>query len=268
MCQTSKRSVSRLTSSACGFLPNTLALAVVLSGFGQAVAAAVPESEPSSPTGLSEVEMVAVMEAHYNAAIAGHDALIRGDLETLHRRLAELETQALPPAAPQSWEPYQAQLREAARGAAAVTSVNTAGPVMAAVAEACGSCHAAVQAGKIYFWPAPPEGEDKLETAMRTHQWATERLWEGVTGPFDAAWERGAAALAEAQVFGAEGEAVESGLRAREAALQELGRSAQATIGLHERALVYGRLLSTCAECHRAAGVTIQDAKPVPPWRK
>lgn len=209
--------------------------------------------------------MVAVMEVHYRSAIAGHDALVRGDLETLRRRIAELDAQPLPPAAPESWGPFDAQLREAARGVAAVESLHEAASAMAAVAEACGACHAAVGAGKIYFWPAPPDEDGKVKTAMRTHQWASERLWEGVTGPFDEAWKRGATALANGRVFSGE---VEEGLRARDADLRDLGRLAEVMTGLHERALVYGRLLATCADCHREAGVTIKHDKSIPPWQR
>lgn len=215
---------------------------------------------------LTEVEMVAVMEGHYHAAISGHDALIRGDIETLRSRLAKIEGQSLPTAAPKSWRPYHAELRKAAQSAAMVTDLEGAASVMVAVTEACGTCHAALGVEKIYFWPAPPDAEDTIKTTMNTHQWATERLWEGVTGPWDNAWDRGTAALAKTQIFEA-GDAVTNSLRAREAALRELGQQAQETSGLHERALIYGRLLNTCAGCHQEAGISIQFAPP-PPWEQ
>jgi hypothetical protein len=61
---------------------------------------------------------------------------------------------------------------------------------------------------------------------------------------------------------------VEEGLRARDADLRDLGRLAEVMTGLHERALVYGRLLATCADCHREAGVTIKHDKSIPPWQR
>jgi cytochrome c553 len=215
---------------------------------------------------LTEVEMVAVMEQHYHSAISAHDALIRDDLEGLRQQLAKLVEQSLPPAAPQSWQTYDAELREAARTAAEANDLGSAASTMAAVAEACGICHAALGVEKIYFWPAPPEGDETIKATMQTHQWATERLWEGVTGPWDNAWERGSAALAESRVF-REGEAVTDSLRAREIALRGLGQMAKTINGLQERASLYGQLLTSCTGCHQEAGVTIKQAPP-PPWQQ
>ena len=238
----------------------TLALMIAPLGFSGLTQAANTKE-------LTPIEMVTLMESHYNAAILSHDALIRGNLTTLRNQLAKIETQVLPDAAPQSWGPHHTRLREAARRAASVSSLDTAAPVMGAIAEACGTCHATVGVGKIYFWPAPPDKDGKLKTTMRTHQWATERLWEGVTGPFGEAWNRGAVALAKAQVF-KEGDTIKSSLLAREAALRDIGQAATQTTGLHEQAIIYGRLLTTCAECHQEAGVSIKDTKSIPPWRK
>jgi len=226
--------------------------------------ASAPEgqTEDAVPDELTEVEMVALMEAHYNAAITAHDALIRGDLEMLRTRLAEIESRPLPSAAPDDWRPFDASLQEASRNAADATSLETAAPHMAAVAEACGECHAHVARGPVYRRPLPPEGESEVETAMLGHQWATERLWEGVTGPWGEAWQRGADALAESRVFEPEdqGSGVSESLLEQEEALRELGRTARETTGLRERARVYGRLLATCGDCHREAGVTLEAA--------
>ncbi|MDH3974605.1 MAG: hypothetical protein OEV42_10045 [Deltaproteobacteria bacterium] len=229
---------------------------------------AIAQPKPDTQKMPTEVEMIAVMEKHYDSAILSHDALIQGNLEALRRRLSQIETQTLPPAAPESWRPHHARLRKAARSAAGISSLEKAGPVMGAVAEACGACHAALGVGTFYYWPSPPDEKGGVEREMRTHQWATERLWEGVTGPFQEAWYRGAAALAEARVFGNEGSGVKNSLLNREAELRDLGRTAKATKGLHERAVIYGRLLTTCAGCHQEAGVSIKSAKPIPPWQE
>ena len=103
---------------------------------------------------------------------------------------------------------------------------------------------------------------------MRNHQWATERLWEGVTGPFQAAWYRGAAALAATRVFSNKGKGVKPSLLKREAKLRQVGEIAKVTKGLHERALIYGHLLTICANCHQDAEVSIKKTKPTPPWQK
>jgi len=240
------------------FLSFTLALMIAPLGY----------SEPTNTKELTPVEMGTLMESHYNAAISSHDALIRGNLKILRSQLVKIETQMLPDAAPQNWTPHHTRLRKAASGATTASSLDAAATVMSSVAEACGACHAAVGVGKIYFWPAPPDKDDKLKTAMRTHQWATERLWEGVTGPFGEAWDRGAAALSETRVFEDKGDTIKSSLLAREAALRDIGKTAKQTTGLHKRAIIYGRLLTTCAECHHEAGISIKPTKSLPPWRQ
>lgn len=205
----------------------------------------------------TEVEMVASMEAHYNAVIVAHDALRQGDLETFRSQLALVPEQKLPPASPPEWSPFHAQLQAAASGGASAADLDAAANAFASVVLACGTCHAALGVGPIYPAPAPDDGASVLETAMLDHKWVTERLWEGVTGPWDNAWERGADALAVIQVFGDRGSAValSDDLQRRERELREIGEQAKTTTALDERAALYGRLLSTCGECHRAIGV-------------
>ena len=265
MCKISKQSTKKfigtLLSSRHIILSFSFALLIVFFGNTGTVGAA----DETRPT---EAEMSAVMERHYEVAILSHDALIQGDLEKMRSRLARLAKQELPAGAAKTWKSRHARLHEAASSASKISSLESAGSVMGDVAEACGACHAALGVGNIYYWPAPPDEDDKLKTAMRTHQWATERLWEGVTGPFEEAWPRGAEALAEISLFDAVGDTVTSDLRAREAVLRDMGRRAKAATGLEERADIYGRLLSTCAGCHQEAGVSIIPAKSIPPWQE
>lgn len=228
-----------------------------------------PTAGAKDPVLPTETEMVSAMERHYEAAILGHDALIQGDIEMLRTQLAKLAKLELPDNAPPSWQPYHARLRESVSGdASRITSMESAGTVMGDVAESCGSCHAALNVNNIYFRPAAPAGDSGLQTTMRTHQWASERLWEGVTGPFAEAWTRGAEALTDTRIFTDKGDASKASLHTRENALREMGRTAKAATGLHERAVIYGRLLTACAGCHQAAGVSIAPAKSLTPWQK
>lgn len=96
---------------------------------------------------------------------------------------------------------------------------------------------------------------------MLDHKWATERMWEGVTGPWDNAWERGADSLAMLQIFGeAMPEMVLTDeLRRRERELREIGEEAKTATTLDERAALYGRLVATCGECHQLVGLTFED---------
>lgn len=221
---------------------------------------ASPQGAPP-PTEFTEVQRVALMESHYVSAIAAHDALIRGDLPTLRTKLGEIASRELPAAAPPSWRPLDARLREAARSAAGAATLETAGTAMGAVVEACGTCHSGLDAGPVYRRPLPPEGATPVQDAMLAHQWATERLWEGVTGPREEAWHRGAATLAAGRVFAGRTD-VSPDLLAHETALQSRAQAAMAIAGLHERSVAYGQLLATCSACHRDLPALTRSAAP------
>jgi len=94
---------------------------------------------------------------------------------------------------------------------------------------------------------------------MQRHQWAMDRLWEGLIGPSDAAWNRGTAMLSEEPLHAAD---VSAGVTADEAdalesiarEIHELGAAGARLTGLNDRSQVYGRILGLCADCHTRVG--------------
>jgi cytochrome c553 len=200
------------------------------------------------------------MERHYSTVILAHDALLKGDLEAFRSQLARVPEQGLPDGAPPAWTPLHDRLLSAARDAASASDLEQAASGLASVALACGTCHQALETSPLYPAPAPDDGANALQAAMMDHKWAAERLWEGVTGPWDNAWERGAEALASGDVFGDLGPEVilSDALRQRGQALRDLGEAAERADTLDARARVYGRLLATCGDCHRAIGAPFE----------
>lgn len=244
------------------------ALLIAVCGCGEdhpSPAQEAAKQELTAPAGdlPTEVEMVASMEAHYTAVILAHDALLQGNLEKFRSQLSLVPEQELPPSAPEAWLPLHERLQIAAGEGANASDLTMAATTLASVVLACGTCHAAIDSGPVYPAPAPDDGADAVKTAMRDHQWVTERLWEGVTGPWDNAWERGADALSVVKVFGDEELAVtlSDDLRRRELELREIGEEAKATSALDARAALYGRLLSTCGACHQAVGVKFEPKR-------
>ncbi len=233
---------------------------------GSAPPPPAPVAESATPPppaleGPTEVQLVAWMEAHYSATILAHDALQQGDLAAFSDQLAAASTLEPPPAMPEAWAPLLARFKSVAGEAGDVASLDDAAAALADVVVTCGQCHVALATGPVYPAPAPDDAINELQAAMFDHKWATERLWEGVTGPWDVAWERGAAALVETRVFGDALGELEGDLLRREQALQALGREAQLATGHGEKAAIYGRLLASCGDCHRAAGIEF-DAGP------
>jgi len=230
---------------------------------GEAPVLATAPQQSSTPERdrPTEVEMVAWMEGHYSVVILANDALLQGDLDGFRSQLALVGGQELPASSPKSWLPLHEALQAAASEGAEAENGNAAAEVLASVVLACGTCHAALGSGPIYPAPAPEDGANPLQAAMLDHKWATERLWEGVTGPWENAWKRGADGLAVTEIFGDQGEAVlvSEFVLEREQQLRSIGEEAKATTALEARAALYGRLLLTCGECHQAISETFEN---------
>lgn len=224
--------------------PSGLALTVLLIAVAGCSA---PEPPPPSEPTFTEMNKVALMEQHYVAAITAHDMLIRNDLPSFRKHLAELATQSLPDHAPATWAAGHEKMQTAAARAADAKTLAASGAVMGSIVEACGSCHEALGQGPVYREPAPPTSDDPLKERMLAHQWATERLWEGVTDPWDDAWRRGAQAVAKSAVFPPDAPPAQL---EQEKALRAAGDDAMLATTLSARAQSYGRVLATCAGCH------------------
>lgn len=238
------------------------ALLVTLVGCDEENDASTRRAEEPSAERPSEVEMVASMEGHYNVVIRAHDALLQGDMERFAAQFALLEQQRMPANSPESWAPHYQRLQVAGRAAKEASDLSAAASTLASVVLACGSCHEALDSGPVYPAPAPTDSDSPTRDAMLDHKWASERLWEGVTGPWDNAWERGTGAMAEVQVFGpeaAEAELSEDLLR-RQQELRALGEEGKTTTSPSERAALYGRILATCGGCHQAIGLSFEES--------
>jgi hypothetical protein len=112
-----------------------------------------------------------------------------------------------------------------------------------------------------------PEGKESSVAAdMQRHLWAADRMWEGLVGPSDTAWQAGVVALADAQLA-PEAMADDRTLPKEVFALAEQAHEIGAKGGDEKdpakRAELYGRYLGTCAACHAEIGV---EPPPSPPY--
>jgi cytochrome c553 len=157
---------------------------------------------------------------------------------------------------PLIYEGFVLSLREHARDILDAKDVKSASIAMAAVANDCGRCHRATGTKPDFgFYREPPSWSD-LASHMQRHEWAIDRLWEGLMGPSNGSWARGVRMLAEAPLHGTENTWGESQAEGDELAerVHELGIQAVSALTPDARADVYGEMIATCAACHARTG--------------
>lgn len=167
-----------------------------------------------------------------------------------HETLADL---------PKSYEPFVTFMRSSARQVEEAEDLETAANAVSLMAQNCGNCHRAMHLDVEFGFDALPAQWSDSETHMQRHQWAMDRLWEGLIGPSDAAWVRGTRMLSEEPLHAAE---VSDSVTVTEAdtlesiarEVHELGKAGAGLTNLSDRSQVYGRILGLCADCHTRVG--------------
>ncbi|MEO0592970.1 MAG: hypothetical protein AAFZ38_05265 [Myxococcota bacterium] len=172
------------------------------------------------------------------------DAIIEGDLELATSHARPIIDDVFENA-PEGWRPYLDEFQGAGAEIADATSLNDAAYQLARMGMACGGCHRAVG-----VTISLPQGKPELEpNPMRRHQWAVDKMWDGLVVPSDDAWVEGATAVASAPLIP---EQFSDGAIARwEDTVHRLGGEAASQRG-ETRASSFGELLTTCSECHRS----------------
>ena len=203
---------------------------------------------PAPPDNASIAD---VMGDHFMITTWARDAVIAGSLDALREPLTALADYRYDDVPPGGWVTWIAQLQQAARLTSTAESLDVAAMGVATMGRTCGECHRESGGG-----PAIPPAtdplerfeSDRLDERMGRHMWASELLWEGLTGPSDAVWTAGAKTLVDApdELDEALPEHFDEQLRA----VKELGVAAGGSSNLADRANVYGLLISTCAQCH------------------
>jgi cytochrome c553 len=199
------------------------------------------------------------MQTHYQRVGEVQSALIHGNLSPAQdaaRWLAEHDEEA---GLPEAGTPWLTAMRAEARGVAAATAIEPASSAAGRMAKVCGDCHRAVSRGpRIVVPERPSEGPSAMGSHAVQHQWAADRLWDGLIGPSDSSWNVGARDLAQQPIYQADvGMRTGHFLQAEEMAQRvvELGRRAGTTQDGYERAAIYGEFLASCASCHRMVGL-------------
>lgn len=216
-------------------------------------AALVGVSAACAPNVSSDVEPR--MLSHYQSAGQLYAGAAAGDLPTVQAAawaLAEAESGA---GMPSSAMRYVEQLRGFARLASTAPDVSAAATAVARLGGTCGSCHRTMKRGPEYkIVTGPSEGATPVATRMIRHRWAADRLWDGLVAPSDESWRAGADVLQDAPLFT---DALTRDVEHYDAVtrlaweVHDVGVRGQGTRDQTARADLYGKLLGTCASCHR-----------------
>ena len=221
---------------------------------------AKPDAKPAEPApepAPGKAELQAAMTEHFAHATALEQAVIDGDLDAITTHAKWLVDELPKDTFPSAWQPTLANMQAAAGeavSAAAAEDLGAAATATGKVVGACGSCHASTGGGpKFEGDPGQaPVGDDSKNRMLR-HQWAADRMREGMIGPSEARWIAGAGAVSVAPPEPCPIENAEvladDVLKLRER-IYEIGAEAAKTPDPAARARVYGDYLSTCAGCH------------------
>jgi len=209
-------------------------------------ASAAPTTAPPRPP-LAEA-----MQGHARDTEAIRAAVIHGPLSAVSKHALALENLAGNAKTPPSWNEWAERVKSIAERIHSSPDVAAAAVATTDIGLTCGACHTSHHGGPHLEIGEPPQAGPALTEQMRRHSWASERLWEGIYAPSEAAWKAGASAL-----IGAEfppDVLKKGGVNARSAAndFKSIAGKAKDQKTPEARASLYASLLQTCATCHIA----------------
>lgn len=200
------------------------------------------------------------MHEHLERITTIKSMIVMGNLDGVREPAAWLADHETVPGLPANFEPYVGLMREYAREVNNAPDLKTAAIAVSQMAKTCSNCHLVNGVDIEFGYDQAPEEWADTVSHMQRHLWAADRLWEGLIGPSDAAWNRGTNMLVDVPLHpedvGGEGlsdadREVLDYLERRIHVLAAQGANARTP---SDRAAFYGEMLTECAECHTRLG--------------
>ncbi|MDH3456178.1 MAG: hypothetical protein OER90_04995 [Gemmatimonadota bacterium] len=193
------------------------------------------------------------MQEHFEKASEVHAAILQGDLDAARGPAGWIMEHEPIDESPPSWDPYVETLRGAADQVRQAADLRTAAMAASVMVRTCGNCHEALSDGVTFSASPLPPSDLSVVSHMQRHNWAAERMWEGLAIPSQEAWAQGIQSLAEVPLR-PETLSTDSTSAVQVATLVEqvhdLGEEGAQAVSWRTRTSVYGRLIATCASCH------------------
>ena len=192
------------------------------------------------------------MHDHFDAVMKIQGAVIAGSLEKTRAPARWLAEHEAPARMPDSWNAPVEAMRQAARDALDADDLASVASATSRLGIACGSCHAANDVSIEFEYVKPPPDKETAQPHMQRHEWAADRMWEGLIGPSNFTWRQGASMLFESPMkphaLGADaGDEVVLSMARR---IHQLAGNATTVSEPAEKAEIYAEFLANCAACH------------------
>lgn len=217
-----------------------------------------------------------VMAKHAALSIVARNALIKGELPVAQQAMRKLAFFMDHVPVPDQGEEFARITRELTDQVREADDLDEACMAFARLSHSCGQCHHALDRGPPIKLEPAPAGED-LTMHMQRHHWAVERMWEALLSDSPSAFQVAAEMLAESPLHGPQdpdhesppgvtrlayevhdlafGAAVE-GQAGEDEYVRRAGELAEEEPTTRSQAETFGRLLSTCNQCHTLVGAS------------
>ena len=210
-----------------------------------------------TPAAAEDTDITEHMHYHHDAMIDIQQAIIAGSLDRTREPTRWLLEHEQPAGLPAAGDAFVVAMREAAEGVLNAETLEAAAEATSQMGLACGNCHLANEIVVEFDEAKQPSDQIKDKPHMQRHQWAADRMWEGLIGPSEFAWNRGANLLFESPIkpdvlasHGGGDEVV--GMSRR---IHQLAGNASVVTDPSERAEIYAEFIANCGSCHTELGM-------------
>jgi cytochrome c556 len=196
------------------------------------------------------------MHDHYDAVVKVQSAIIAGSLEGTREPARWLAEHEAPAGMPGQWAEHVDAMRAAARDSLEAQDLATAATAASRMGIACGGCHVANNVTVEFDAVKRPSDKDRTRPHMERHQWAADRMWEGLIGPSSASWRQGANLLFESPMHPEElgAEAGDELVLSMARRIHQLAGNATTVSEPVDKAEIYAEFLANCGACHTSLG--------------
>jgi cytochrome c553 len=195
------------------------------------------------------------MHEHLNRISAIKAAVVAGELEAAREPAAWLAEHEAAQGLPPGWEAFVSQMREYARNVLVSSGLEGAAANLTGMAQTCGRCHRANNSEVTFGFDQKPRHEiDGRRTHMQRHLWGIDRMWDGLIGPSDKAWNAGSDFLFDVPLTSSEisrsGEP-DDNLTVMANRVHVLGANGMQAQSAQARGEIFSELLALCGNCHK-----------------